>query len=160
MTDDASSYDVVVIGGALSGAATATLLLRQNPGIRLLIVEKSAAAPAPGGRGDGGSQRLLHGPRPRVDPVSERIPPGEAGPAFLVCERRGPKLSERRANSGGRIRSACRPINSIASTFDEEVLRRACVAGAELLRPATVSRSASLSPGGEQTVIAQKWRTD
>ena len=35
-------YDVVVIGGALSGAATATLLLRQNSGLRILIVEKSA----------------------------------------------------------------------------------------------------------------------
>lgn len=36
-----STYDVVVIGGALSGAATATLILRHNPGVRLLIVEKS-----------------------------------------------------------------------------------------------------------------------
>src|SRR5438270_8759840 len=35
-------FDVVVIGGALSGAATAILLLRQNPGLRLLIFEKSA----------------------------------------------------------------------------------------------------------------------
>src|ERR1700732_2943358 len=34
-------YDVVIVGGALSGAATATLLLRQNPGIRILILEKS-----------------------------------------------------------------------------------------------------------------------
>src|SRR5438132_6415917 len=41
-SDNASAYDVVVIGGALSGAATATLLLRQNPSLRLLIVEKSA----------------------------------------------------------------------------------------------------------------------
>src|SRR5438552_9270643 len=41
-SDAAATYDVVVIGGALSGAATATLLLRQNPGLRLLIVEKSA----------------------------------------------------------------------------------------------------------------------
>ena len=40
--DNAETYDVVVIGGALSGAATATLLLRQNPGLRLLIIEKSA----------------------------------------------------------------------------------------------------------------------
>jgi hypothetical protein len=37
-----SSYDVIEIGGALSGAATATLLLRQNPSLRLLIIEKSA----------------------------------------------------------------------------------------------------------------------
>jgi glycine/D-amino acid oxidase-like deaminating enzyme len=33
---DAPFYDVVVIGGALSGAATATLLLRQNSGLRVL----------------------------------------------------------------------------------------------------------------------------
>jgi len=38
---DMNSYDVVIMGGALSGGATATLLLRQNPGIRILILEKS-----------------------------------------------------------------------------------------------------------------------
>ena len=38
---DTANYDVVVIGGALSGAATATLLIRQNPEIRVLIVEKN-----------------------------------------------------------------------------------------------------------------------
>src|SRR3954462_11216801 len=38
----AETYDVVIIGGAPPGAATATLLLRKNPGLRLLIVEKSA----------------------------------------------------------------------------------------------------------------------
>ena len=38
---DTPLYDVVVIGGSLSGAATATLLLRKNPGLKLLIVEKS-----------------------------------------------------------------------------------------------------------------------
>src|ERR671935_3042819 len=41
-SDDKDFYDVVIMGGALSGAATATLLLRQNPGIRILILEKSA----------------------------------------------------------------------------------------------------------------------
>src|SRR5207253_9233017 len=41
-TEGSFEYDVVVMGGALSGAATATLLLRQNPGIRILILEKSA----------------------------------------------------------------------------------------------------------------------
>ena len=38
---DSPLYDVVVVGGSLSGAATATLLLRKNPGLKLLLVEKS-----------------------------------------------------------------------------------------------------------------------
>ncbi|HEX6564731.1 MAG TPA: hypothetical protein VF020_10635, partial [Chthoniobacterales bacterium] len=42
MNNEAAVYDVVVIGGALSGAATATLLFRSNPGLNLLILEKSA----------------------------------------------------------------------------------------------------------------------
>ena len=37
------AYDVVIIGGALSGAATAILLLREQPGLRVLIIEKSTA---------------------------------------------------------------------------------------------------------------------
>src|SRR5712671_2540491 len=36
-------YDVVIIGGALAGAATAILLLREHPSLKVLIIEKSAA---------------------------------------------------------------------------------------------------------------------
>ena len=35
------SFDVVIIGGALSGAATALVLQREQPGLKVLIVEKS-----------------------------------------------------------------------------------------------------------------------
>src|SRR6201997_833605 len=41
-SDNSDFYDVVIMGGALSGGATATLLLRHNPGIRILILEKSS----------------------------------------------------------------------------------------------------------------------
>jgi len=36
-------YDVAIIGGALSGAAAALLLLREHPTLRILIIEKSTA---------------------------------------------------------------------------------------------------------------------
>src|SRR5438477_10639198 len=35
-------YDVVIIGGAFSGAATALVLKRKHPAARVLIIEKSA----------------------------------------------------------------------------------------------------------------------
>src|SRR5436190_5164179 len=38
-----TGYDVAIIGGALAGAATAILLLREQPKLRVLIVEKSSA---------------------------------------------------------------------------------------------------------------------
>ena len=45
MLPDAASfdYDVVIVGGAIAGAATATLLGRRIPGVRVLVVEKSEA---------------------------------------------------------------------------------------------------------------------
>jgi 2-polyprenyl-6-methoxyphenol hydroxylase-like FAD-dependent oxidoreductase len=42
-SDDTDFYEVIIMGGALSGGATATPLLRQNPGIRILILEKRPA---------------------------------------------------------------------------------------------------------------------
>ena len=36
-------YDVVIIGGAFSGAATALMLKRKRPEARVLIIEKGAA---------------------------------------------------------------------------------------------------------------------
>src|SRR4051794_41791269 len=37
-----SAYDVVIIGGAFSGAAAGILLRREHAGLRVLIVEKAA----------------------------------------------------------------------------------------------------------------------
>src|SRR5438045_1939763 len=36
-------YDVAIVGGALAGAATAILLLRERPHLKVLIIEKSSA---------------------------------------------------------------------------------------------------------------------
>ncbi len=34
-------YDVVIAGGSLAGAASAILLLREHPSLRVLVIEKS-----------------------------------------------------------------------------------------------------------------------
>ena len=41
MSTEIEQFDVVVIGGALSGAATALILKRERPELRVLVVEKS-----------------------------------------------------------------------------------------------------------------------
>ena len=118
---DALFYDVVVIGGALSGAATATLLLRQNSGLRVLIVEKSVQ-------------------------LTRRV--GEATvevSAFLMGRVLG---------LGGHYQVRLPSYQLDRAAFDEEVLRRACAAGAKLLRPGTVTK-VELSPGGEQAITVR-----
>lgn len=143
-----ASYDVVVVGGALSGAATATLLLRHNPGIRLLIVEKSA--------------RLTR----RVGEATVEVS------AFFMCRVLGlthylnenhlvkqglrfwfknedvRNVSEA-SELGAKYLSRIPSFQLDRSAFDEEVLRRAVLAGAELIRPATVA-NVQLNDGGMQ----------
>src|ERR1700730_17365904 len=43
MTTVQDRYDVVILGGAFSGASTAILLRRESPQLRILIVEKAEA---------------------------------------------------------------------------------------------------------------------
>lgn len=147
---ESASYDVVVIGGALSGAATATLLIRQNPGIRVLIVEKS-------------------------EKLSRRV--GEATvevSGFFMCRVLGMtsylnenhlvkqglrfwfkndevKSLDQASELGAKYLSRIPSFQLDRAAFDEEVLRRASLAGATILRPATVSKI-QLTPGGEQTM--------
>ncbi len=42
-TAESASYDVVIVGGAISGASTAIVLKRGNPKLRILVVEKTEA---------------------------------------------------------------------------------------------------------------------
>lgn len=155
--EPAENYDVVVIGGALSGAATATLLLRKNPGIRVLIVEKS--------------EKLTR----RVGEATVEIS------GFFICRVLGMAqyLNEHHlVKQGLRFWFQNDEVNSLdeaseigakylaripsfqldRAAFDEEVLRRAGLAGAEILRPATVSKI-ELRPGGEQLIELKQGET-
>ena len=153
-SEPASSYDVVVIGGALSGAATATLLLRQNPGLRLLIVEKSARLSRRVGEATVELSTYFIG---RVLGLTQYLNEShlvKQGLRFFFANEEVKNLAEA-SEVGGRYQVRFPSYQLDRSTFDEEVLRRACLAGAELCRPASVSE-VQLSPGGEQTITLKQ----
>jgi flavin-dependent dehydrogenase len=143
-------YDVVIIGGALSGAATATLLLRQNPGIRVLIVEKSAQFSRRVGEATVEVSAYFMG---RILGLTQYLNEHhliKQGLRFYFTNDEVKNLEES-SELGGRYQVRLPSYQLDRATFDEEVLRRACAAGAELLRPASVI-DVQLSPGQEQTV--------
>src|SRR6185436_2442098 len=137
MNSSLPSYDVVILGGALSGAATATLLLQESPGLRVLIIERSTAFSRRVGeatvevstyflcRSLGLTQYLNHAQL------------NKNGLRFWFANERTQTLDQC-SEIGGRYLSRVPAYLIDRATLDEEVLRRACALGAELWRPANV----------------------
>jgi flavin-dependent dehydrogenase len=143
---DTDYYDVVIMGGALSGGPTATLLLRQNPGIPGEI-DKTFA---PRRRSNRRGQCIFHGAGAGLDTISQRIAPCETRLAVLVYKQGVNTLAE--ASELGPLYQARVPSYQLdRAAFDEEVLRRAGLAAAEILRPPTII-DVQLGPGKEQAV--------
>lgn len=154
---EAVPYDVVVIGGALSGAATALLLLRQNPGLRLLIVEKSPQLTRRVGEATVEVSAYFLG---RVLGLTQYLNEShllKQGLRFWFTNAEVRSLGEA-SELGGRYQVRLPSYQLDRATFDEEVLRRAVAAGAQLLRPATVLK-VELVAGGEQTLIVRQAET-
>ena len=152
-----SAYDVVVIGGALSGGATATLLLRQNPGLRLLIVEKSAHLSRRVGEATVEISAYFMG---RVLGLTQYLNEShlvKQGLRFWFKNDDVKSLGEA-SEIGGRYQTRLPSYQLDRAAFDEEVLRRSCAAGAKLLRPASIT-NVELSPGGEQTLTLRHGET-
>src|SRR6202035_842436 len=147
----ADTYDVVIMGGALSGGATATLLLRHNPGIRILILEKS---PKLGRRVGEATVEVSAYFMGRVLGLTQYLNEShlaKQGLRFWFTNGEVKTLAE--ASELGPLYQVRVPSYQLdRAAFDEEVLRRAGVAGAQILRPATII-DVQLEPGKEQTVI-------
>src|SRR4051812_18472362 len=151
--DEAETYDVVVMGGALSGGATATLLLRKNPGLRLLIIEKSAQLSRRVGEATVEVSAYFMG---RVLGLTQYLNENQLvkqGLRFWFANDEVKNISEA-SEVGGRYQVRLPSYQLDRATFDEEVLRRACVAGAKLMRPASVL-NVQLSSGAEQTLTVK-----
>lgn len=145
-----SRYDVIIVGGALAGAASAILLLRERPDTRVLIVEKSTAF----GRRVGEATVELSGYfLCRVLGLTQHLNEAhlvKQGMRFWFFNERATSLADCSELGGGYLARV--PAFQVdRAVLDEEVLRRAVAAGAELWRPATVNK-VQLQSGSEQWV--------
>jgi flavin-dependent dehydrogenase len=143
-------YDVVVIGGALSGAATAILLLRENPTLNVLIVEKSMQFTRRVGEATVEVSAFFLG---RVLGMTQHLNESylvKQGMRFWFTNDEVTALDQA-SELGGRYQVRLPSYQLDRAVIDEEILYRACATGAELRRPTSVT-NVHLSPGGEQTV--------
>ena len=144
------AYDVVIIGGALSGAATALLLLQQRPQLRVLIVEKSTAFTRRVGEATVEVSAWFLSRQLGLTQHLNEAHLVKQGMRFWFFNQRTQSLADC-SEIGGRYLARVAGYQVDRAVLDEEVLRRAHSAGAELLRPASVSKI-QLNNGGEQTI--------
>jgi flavin-dependent dehydrogenase len=132
-------YDVVVLGGAFSGACTALLLLRRRPGTRVLVVEKSVAFDRKVGESTSEvAGTFLTRVLGLYDYLAkEHLPKhglrlwfnGEGNKDFRRCTEIGPFWQVRQPT-----------FQLDRAKLDTHLLKLAGEAGAEILRPAKVTR--------------------
>lgn len=161
-------FDVAIIGGALAGAATATLLLRERTDLRVVIVEKSPAFTRRVGEATVEVSAYFLG---RVLGLTQYLNEAhlvKQGMRFWFANEQSRALDECSEIGGGYLARV--PAYQVdRSTLDEEVLRRAVALGAQLIRPAAVQK-VELNSGGEQRVtirhgeqtetLAARWVVD
>lgn len=147
------NYDVVIIGGSLSGAAAATLLLRETPRLRVLILERSAQF----GRRVGEATVEISGYfLGKVLGLSSHLNDRhlvKQGMRFWFANEQTHAIDEA-SEIGPKYNVRLPSWQLDRSVVDEEVLRRAVAGGAELRRPAQVTK-VQLTPGGEQVVTVK-----
>jgi flavin-dependent dehydrogenase len=151
---NSDAYDVVVIGGALAGAASALLLLRAEPRLRVLILEKSAAFTRRVGEATVEVSAYFLG---RVLGLTQYLNEEhlvKQGMRFWFSNSQATTL-EQCSEIGGTYLARVAAYQVDRSTLDEEVLRRAVAAGAQLWRPAAVS-AVELHEGGEQVITVKR----
>ena len=146
----ADSYDVVILGGALSGAATAILLQKRNPGIRILIVEKAETLTRRVGEATVEVSAFFMSRVLGMTRFLNETQIAKQGLRFWFQNEKVGSLDEA-SEIGARYNVRLPSYQLDRATFDEEVLRRAVAGGATVVRPATV-RNVELNEGGQQAI--------
>jgi flavin-dependent dehydrogenase len=165
----ADPYDVAIIGGALSGAATASMLLQKRPGLRVVSIERSAVFERRVGESTIEiSTYFLMRVLGLADHLNEHHYVKQ-GLRFWFANAGARKFDDC-SEIGGRFLARVPAFMVDRAVLDEEVLDRARRLGAECLRPAQVVRieleagglqrlTIRREEGGEQSIRA-RWAVD
>jgi flavin-dependent dehydrogenase len=161
MTDTRSSehdYDVVIVGGALAGSATAIQLLQKQPGMRILIVERSEAFSRRVGEATIELSTYFLTRVLGLTHYLNRHHLTKQGLRFWFTNRHATDLPSC-TEIGGKYDARITSYLVDRADLDEEVLRKAVHLGAELRRPAKV-KSIDLNPGSAQRVTVENSGAD
>jgi flavin-dependent dehydrogenase len=144
------NYDVAIVGGAFSGAATALVLKRRRPDARVLIIEKTLEFDRKVGESTtevsscyltrilGLTHHLGHHHLPKQG-------------LRLWCSRDPNQSFDDCVELGARYGARLAGFQVDRATLDTHLLEQAVRAGCDLMRPAKVT-SLALKDGGEQVV--------
>ena len=152
--NEEGAYDVAIIGGALSGASTATLILQQNPKLRVLIVER---APTFRRRVGESTIEISTYFLIRMLGLSDHLNEKhyvKQGLRFWFTNDAVEKFDDC-SEIGGRFLARVPAFMVDRAVLDEEVLQRAIALGAECRRPVQLARI-TLTPGGEQVLTLRR----
>jgi flavin-dependent dehydrogenase len=151
-------YDVVVLGGAIAGASAALLLRRENPALRVLVVEKLAAFDEKVGEATTEMSGMFLTRRLRLwrHLENEHLP--KEGLRYWFRNESVTRHREA-SEAGGFVRSTVPSFQLRRDALDEHVLRCAVEAGAELRRPARV-RDVELGAFDHRVTIEEDGRVE
>jgi flavin-dependent dehydrogenase len=160
-------YDVVVLGGAFSGASTALLLMRESPQLRVLIVEKAAAFDEKVGEATTEMSGMFLTRRLAQwgHLEAEHLPKEGLRYWFRNEHTTGHGNA---SETGGFQRSAVPSFQLRRDALDEHLLAEAVAAGAELRRPARVKdvqlggdrQSVTIERDGAFETVSCRWVLD
>ena len=133
--DQHEQYDVIILGGAFSGASTAILLRREHPELRVLLVEKAEAFDEKVGEATTEMSAMFITRRLAMwhHLEAEHLPKEGLRYWFTNDRVKGHGTA---TEAGGFLRSAVPAFQLRRDTLDEYLLTTAVAEGAELLRPA------------------------
>ena len=130
-------YDVVVLGGALAGSSTALLLRRENPGLSVLVVEKSRRFDSKVGEATTEMSGMFLTRRLALWEHLELEHLPKEGLRFWFANG-AVTGHEQATETGGFVRSLVPSFQLRRDVLDQHVLELAAAEGVEVLRPARV----------------------